>query len=77
LPSRPPSSSATLTTSTRSARGTAERQLQYLKQLAQEAGHTLDLTRISGPDWIAGSVSSHAADYRAMAAIIAGALKSP
>ena len=52
-------------------------QLQYLKQLAQEAGHALDLTRIKGPDWIAASVASHAADYPPMAAIIAEALKPP
>jgi cell filamentation protein len=55
--------------------GNGRTQLQYLKQLAQGAGHTLDLTRINGPDWIAASVASHAADYQPMAAIIAGALK--
>ena len=43
--------------------GNGRTQLQYLKQLAQEAGHTLDLTRIQGSDWIAASVASHAADY--------------
>src|SRR5688500_1394481 len=43
--------------------GNGRTQLQYLKQLAQEAGHTLDLTRIKGLNWIAASVSSHAADY--------------
>src|SRR5688572_832731 len=55
--------------------GNGRTQLQDLKQLAQEAGHPLDLTRIRGPDWIAASVASHAADCQPMAAIIAGALK--
>jgi cell filamentation protein len=55
--------------------GNGRTQLQYLKQLAQEAGHPLDLTRIKGPDWIAGSVSSQGADYQPMARIIAAALK--
>jgi cell filamentation protein len=50
-------------------------QLQYLKQLAAQAGHRLDLARIAGERWIAASISSHAADYRPMAKVIAGALK--
>lgn len=49
--------------------------MQYLKQLAQEAGHALDLTRIRGPDWIAASVASQAADHRPLATAIAAALK--
>jgi cell filamentation protein len=55
--------------------GNGRTQLQYLKQLAQEAGHPLDLTQIKGPDWIAASVASHAAEYQPMAQVIAGALK--
>ena len=43
--------------------GNGRTQLQYLKQLADQAGHRLDLARIDGPAWIAASVASHAADY--------------
>ena len=43
--------------------GNGRTQLQYLKQLADQAGHRLDLARIDGPAWIGGSVASHAADY--------------
>jgi len=49
-------------------------QFHYLKQLAERAGHSLDLTRIEGPRWIEASMLSHAADYRPMAAMIAKAL---
>jgi cell filamentation protein, protein adenylyltransferase len=55
--------------------GNGRTQLHYLKQLAEQAGHRLDLARIAGEHWIAASVSSHAADYRPMAEVIAGALK--
>jgi cell filamentation protein len=55
--------------------GNGRTQLQYLKQLAAEAGQRLDLTRIEGRRWIEASVASHAADYAPMAAVIADALK--
>ena len=55
--------------------GNGRTQLQYLKQLADQAGHRLDLARIDGPAWIAGSVASHAADYAPMAAVLLAALK--
>jgi len=57
--------------------GNGRTQLQYLKQLAGEAGHRLDLARIDGRRWIEASIASHAADYRAMAAVISGGLKPP
>jgi hypothetical protein len=44
--------------------------LQYLKQLAAQAGHRLDLTQIRGDRWIEASIASHAAHYRPMAALI-------
>lgn len=50
--------------------GNGRSQLQYLKQLADKAGHRLDLARIDGPRWIEASVSSHATDYGPMAALI-------
>jgi cell filamentation protein len=57
--------------------GNGRTQLQYLKQLAEEAGHRLDLAAIAGPRWIEASIASHAADYQPMAAVLAGALKRP
>jgi cell filamentation protein len=55
--------------------GNGRTQLQYLKQLAGRAGHTLDLTRFAGPQWLAASISSHAADYGPMTAAILEALE--
>ena len=55
--------------------GNGRTQLQYLKQLAEQAGHPLDLGRIEGPAWIGGSIASHAADYAPMAAALLAALK--
>lgn len=54
--------------------GNGRTQLQYLKQLADKAGHRLDLARIEGPRWIEASVFSHATDYGAMAALIGEAI---
>ena len=54
--------------------GNGRTQLQYLKQLAAGAGHTLDLTRIEGPRWIEASMASHAADYDPVAALLRNAL---
>jgi cell filamentation protein len=54
--------------------GNGRTQLQYLKQLADKAGHRLDLARIEGPKWIEASVLSHATDYGPMAALIGEAV---
>jgi cell filamentation protein len=42
--------------------GNGRTQLQYLKQLAQGAGHSLDLVHIPATCWIEASISSHSAD---------------
>lgn len=55
--------------------GNGRTQLQYLKQLAGQAGHRLDLARIPGERWLAASIASHAADYAPMAKVLADALK--
>jgi cell filamentation protein len=55
--------------------GNGRSQLHYLKQLAAQAGHSLDLTRIAGPRWMEASVASHGAEYRPMAEVIREALK--
>jgi cell filamentation protein len=54
--------------------GNGRTQLQYLKQLADKAGHRLDLARIEGPRWIEASMLSHATDYGPMAALIGEAI---
>ena len=56
--------------------GNGRTQLQYLKQLAHGAGHSLDLVHIPAARWIEASISSHSADYEPMAAAIAAALKA-
>jgi len=56
--------------------GNGRTQLQYLKQLAARAGHTIDLTQIEGSRWIEASIASHAADYGPMARVLRTALKS-
>ena len=56
--------------------GNGRTELQYLKQLAAQAGHTLDLTRIEGRRWIEASIASHATDYERMAVVLQNALKS-
>jgi len=57
--------------------GNGRTQLHYLKQLAQQAGHRLDLARIEGDRWIEASISSHETEYGPMARIIADALSGP
>ena len=54
--------------------GNGRTQLQYLKQLATQAGHPIDLTRLDPDSWIAASRAAHLGDYAPMAAAIAGAL---
>jgi cell filamentation protein len=55
--------------------GNGRTQLQYLKQLAEEAGHRLDLAAIRGPRWIEASIAGHPADDRPIAEVLAEALK--
>jgi cell filamentation protein len=42
--------------------GNGRTQLQYLKQLAVSAGHSLNLVHIPAARWIEASISSHSAD---------------
>ncbi len=50
--------------------GNGRTQLQYLKQLAAQAGHPVDLARIDPARWLAASRASHGGDYGPMAAEI-------
>ncbi|WP_208348993.1 Fic/DOC family protein [Pseudaestuariivita rosea] len=54
--------------------GNGRTQMQYLKQLAEKAGHPIDLTQIDTKDWIAASIRSNDADYGLMQDCIRGAL---
>lgn len=53
--------------------GNGRTQLQYLRQLAQQAGHPLDLTRLNRAGWLASSRAAHNGDYAPMADEIARA----
>ncbi len=50
--------------------GNGRAQLQYLEQLAEQAGHPIDLTRIDPVGWLEASRLSHGGDYGPMAAEI-------
>lgn len=50
--------------------GNGRTQLEYLRQLADRAGHPLDPGQIGRDPWIAASQTAHQADYAPMAAII-------
>ena len=50
--------------------GNGRAQLQYLEQLAAQAGHRMDLTRIEPGRWMAASRSSHRGEHGLMAAEI-------
>jgi cell filamentation protein len=54
--------------------GNGRTQLLYLKQLAQQAGHPLDLTRIGRDAWMAASREAHLGRYEAMGRCIAVAI---
>lgn len=57
--------------------GNGRTQMYYLKQLAERAGHPIDLTRIDAAGWLAASKASHGGDYSFMARLIANALMQP
>jgi cell filamentation protein len=50
--------------------GNGRAQMQYLKQLAMQAGHDLDLRNIDAALWIAASQASFTADYNLTASLI-------
>jgi cell filamentation protein len=54
--------------------GNGRTQAQYLRQLAAQAGHDLDLARIDPVAWIEASKASHATDYTLMADVIRGTI---
>ncbi|HLY54493.1 MAG TPA: Fic family protein [Stellaceae bacterium] len=46
--------------------GNGRTQLHYLKQLTEQAGHALDLTRLDAERWIAASRAAHHGNYEPM-----------
>jgi cell filamentation protein len=50
--------------------GKGRTQAFYLKQLAEQAGHPIDLTRVEPERWIAASRAAHVGDYAPMSAEI-------
>lgn len=54
--------------------GNGRTQLFYLEQLAEQAGHRLDLTKLDPGRWIAACRAAHVAEYTLMAEEIAQAM---
>jgi cell filamentation protein len=54
--------------------GNGRTQLQYLKQLAQQAAYSLDLTKLDRIAWLQASRAAHQARFDCMARCIEGAL---
>ncbi len=46
--------------------GNGRTQLYYLEQLAKQAGHPIDLSRLDPDGWIAASQAAHNGDYKPM-----------
>lgn len=55
--------------------GNGRTQLHYLKLLAEQAGHGLDLTKMDAAGWLEGSREAHRARYDRMAGVIDDALR--
>ena len=51
--------------------GNGRTQMQYLKQLAEQAGHSIDLTAIEKDAWMEASQKAHLGDYQPMSRCIA------
>jgi cell filamentation protein len=46
--------------------GNGRAQLHYLEQLAEQAGHPIDLSQIDPDRWIEASQAAHGANYKLM-----------
>ena len=56
--------------------GNGRTQLQYLKLLAERAGHKIDLTKLQPEAWIAASKAANAASYQQMEKAIGSVMAS-
>lgn len=57
--------------------GNGRTQTQYLKQLAAQAGHLLDLRRMRRDEWMDASRQAHQGSYEGMGACIRAMLRDP
>jgi len=55
--------------------GNGRTQMQYLKQLAEQAGHSIDLTRIDRDLWMRSSRQAHLGNYQLMTHCIGSAIR--
>ena len=55
--------------------GNGRTQRLFLKSLARQAGHEIDLSRIDGDSWMAASIKGHRGDMKPMEAIIGSAME--
>ena len=56
--------------------GNGRTQLYYLEQLAEQAGHSIDLTRIEPKRWLEASKTAHSGDYTSMGEEIRHAIEN-
>jgi cell filamentation protein len=54
--------------------GNGRAQLQYLKQLAEQAGHPIDLLLLDPAPWLEASRAAYSGDYTPMSDMLASAL---
>ena len=54
--------------------GNGRAQMQYLKQMTEQAGHGIDLTLIEKDAWMAASQKAHLGDYKPMVSRILDAI---
>jgi len=54
--------------------GNGRTQMQFLKQLTEQAGHSIDLTAIGKDAWMAASQKAHLGDYQPMSRCIAASI---
>lgn len=57
--------------------GNGRAQLEYVEQLAQQAGHAVDLTRLEQGAWMSASREAHLGDYDPLRACIEKTLIAP
>ena len=57
--------------------GNGRTQFQYLKQLGQQAGHDIDLTRFERESWIEASIEANKAKYEKMQECIRHSINAP
>jgi cell filamentation protein len=57
--------------------GNGRTQVLFIKQLAQRAGHDIDLTKLRGDDWMAASREAHQANYQPLRQCLRETIRQP